>query len=245
MRTFAQKQNQPHTRVSSSIARSNKAMSGPMHLQRTIGNQAIQRLLRADKAAGTIQLKKDNQPSNNCKTVKTQRWGCDTACSRAGFVDNDTPFTDATGERGKTGCCNKWPPFVESHAITELSLNGVASCKGAMYKKIFKVKFKENKDTPEKEIRIGCTDSTTTDADHELELSPLAAQDLFGSFEFPLNRQVTVCPDGALSSVCELDAKKLNNPHNPAFPRQRDCVEKGCIPQDPFYDCSRYGWPNV
>jgi hypothetical protein len=216
-----------------------------MELQRTIGNQATQRLLRADKAAGTIQLKKDNQPSNNCKTVKTQRWGCDTACSRAGFVDNETPFTDATGERGKTGCCNKWPPFVESHAISELSLNGVASCKGAMYKKIFKVKFKENKDTPEKEIRIACTDSTTKDADHELELSPLAAQDLFGSFEFPLNRQVTVCPDGALSSVCELDAKKLNNPHNPAFPRQRDCVEKGCIPQDPFYDCSRYGWPNV
>src|ERR1044072_6484301 len=173
MHTFTQKQNKLHTRVSSSIARSNKATSGPMHLQRTIGNQAIQRLLRADKAAGTIQLKKDSQPSNNCKTVKTQRWGCDTACSRAGFVDNDTPFTDATGERGKTGCCNKWPPFVEIYARTQLSLNGVASCKGAMYKKIFKVIFKQNNDTPEKVIRTACADSTTADANHELELSPL------------------------------------------------------------------------
>ena len=243
MPTFAQKQNQPHARVSSSFARSSMATSRRMHLQRTIGNHAIQRLLASqlNEAAGTIQRK----AGGNCKTVKTQRWGCDTACSRAGFIDNDTPFTDATGERGKTGCCNKWPPFVESYARSDLSLNGVASCKGAMYKKIFKVKFKGTKDTDEKEIRIACTDSTTRDADHELELSPLAAMDLFGTYYFPLNTPVTVCPDGSLSSVCEVDAKKLNNPHNPAFPRQRDCVEKGCIPQDPFYDCDRYGWPRV
>jgi hypothetical protein len=54
MRTFAQKQNQPQERVSPSLARSNTATSGPIHhthpivdLQRTIGNQAMQRLLRA------------------------------------------------------------------------------------------------------------------------------------------------------------------------------------------------------
>ena len=54
MRNFAQKQNQPQERVSPSLARSNTATSGPihhthpiLHLQRTIGNQAMQRLLRA------------------------------------------------------------------------------------------------------------------------------------------------------------------------------------------------------
>ena len=54
MRTFAQKQNQPQKQLSSSLARSNTATSEPnfqsypiLHLQRTIGNQAVQRLLQA------------------------------------------------------------------------------------------------------------------------------------------------------------------------------------------------------
>jgi hypothetical protein len=53
MRTFAQKQNQPQKPVSSSFARSNTAILGPnhhvnplLHLQRTIGNRAVQRTLR-------------------------------------------------------------------------------------------------------------------------------------------------------------------------------------------------------
>ena len=51
----AQKQNQPQKRVSSSLARSNTATSGPtlhshpiLHLQGTIGNQAVLRMLQAD-----------------------------------------------------------------------------------------------------------------------------------------------------------------------------------------------------
>jgi hypothetical protein len=50
MKTFAQKQNQPQKAVSSTFARSNKGILGPnhqadplLHLQRTIGNQAVQR----------------------------------------------------------------------------------------------------------------------------------------------------------------------------------------------------------
>jgi hypothetical protein len=53
MKTFAQKQNQPQKAVSSSFARSNTGILGPnhhanplLHLQRTIGNQAVQRPLR-------------------------------------------------------------------------------------------------------------------------------------------------------------------------------------------------------
>ena len=53
MRTFAQKQNQPQKPVSSRFPRSNTAILGPNHhvnpvldLQRTIGNQAVQRPLR-------------------------------------------------------------------------------------------------------------------------------------------------------------------------------------------------------
>lgn len=54
MRIFVQKQIQPQKQVSASLARSNKSTSGPnhhshpiMHLQRTLGNQAVQRLLQA------------------------------------------------------------------------------------------------------------------------------------------------------------------------------------------------------
>ena len=55
MRTFAQKQNQPQKPVSSNLARSNTAAPGRdhpeqpiLHLQRAIGNQAIQRILQTD-----------------------------------------------------------------------------------------------------------------------------------------------------------------------------------------------------
>lgn len=55
MRTFAQKQNRPQKPVSSSLARPNKALLGPthreypfLHLQRTIGNQAVLRMLQTN-----------------------------------------------------------------------------------------------------------------------------------------------------------------------------------------------------
>src|SRR5215212_1314671 len=53
MQTFAQKQNQRQRRVSSNLARSNKPTPEPhprapriLHLQRTIGNQEMQRMLQ-------------------------------------------------------------------------------------------------------------------------------------------------------------------------------------------------------
>ena len=55
MQTFAQKQNQPKKQASSDPRRIHKAMSGVFHradrillFQRTIGNQAVQRLLQTD-----------------------------------------------------------------------------------------------------------------------------------------------------------------------------------------------------
>lgn len=55
MRTFVQKQNQSQKPVSSNLARSNRAPSGPtlhshplLHLQRTIGNQAVLRMLQTN-----------------------------------------------------------------------------------------------------------------------------------------------------------------------------------------------------
>jgi hypothetical protein len=55
MRTFAQKQNQPQKPLSSIPARSHTAILGPnhhthpiLHLQRTIGNQAVQRMLQTN-----------------------------------------------------------------------------------------------------------------------------------------------------------------------------------------------------
>jgi hypothetical protein len=69
MQTFAQKQNQPQERVSSGSARSSAAISGPinptqqiLHLQRTIGNQAIQRLLRADAKEPDVNPMPDEEP---------------------------------------------------------------------------------------------------------------------------------------------------------------------------------------
>ena len=179
------------------------------------------------------------KPDAKCRTVKTQRWGCDTVCSRAGFLDFETPFIDEGGEHGKSGCCNKWPPFVESYARSNLGLNGAASCKGGMYLGIYKVRHGGN------EIRVGCTDSMGP-ADHELELSPRAAVDLFGPDDFATNTPVEVCPDGRLSEVCQPEPKALNGPHiKGQVPTQKSCVAKGCYPQDPSVDCSRYGWPRV
>lgn len=58
MRTIAQKQNQPQKPVSSSLARPNMATPGPahrehpiLHLQRAIGNQAVQRMLQTSTSA--------------------------------------------------------------------------------------------------------------------------------------------------------------------------------------------------
>ena len=55
MRTFALKQNQPQKPVSSGLARSNILRPAPehcdhpiLHLQRTIGNQAVQRVLQTN-----------------------------------------------------------------------------------------------------------------------------------------------------------------------------------------------------
>jgi hypothetical protein len=62
MRVFAQTQNRPHKQVSSSFARSNTA-NGPnhladfsLHLQRTIGNQALLRMLQTRAEAPEVEL---------------------------------------------------------------------------------------------------------------------------------------------------------------------------------------------
>src|SRR5262245_24830216 len=75
MRTFGQQQNQPQKRVSASQARSNTPSSEPdlpshplLHLQRTIGNEAVQRMLQANAEpppAAAIQTKLTiNQPGD-------------------------------------------------------------------------------------------------------------------------------------------------------------------------------------
>lgn len=63
MRTFAQKQHQPQKQVSSSLGRSNTAPTRPnlhshplLHLQRTIGNQAVLRLLQAKAEEPEVRL---------------------------------------------------------------------------------------------------------------------------------------------------------------------------------------------
>jgi hypothetical protein len=48
MRTFAQKQNQPQKPISSSVARPNMATHPILHLQRAVGNQAVQRTLQTN-----------------------------------------------------------------------------------------------------------------------------------------------------------------------------------------------------
>src|SRR5688572_11631376 len=59
MRTFAPKHNQPQKRVSSSFPRAKMATLGPahrehpiLHLQRTIGNQAVLRMFAEEFTAG-------------------------------------------------------------------------------------------------------------------------------------------------------------------------------------------------
>jgi hypothetical protein len=64
MRIFAQKQDLPHKPLSSILARPDRTIPGSaqhehpiLHLQQTIGNQAVQRLLQASQAANPIQRK--------------------------------------------------------------------------------------------------------------------------------------------------------------------------------------------
>jgi outer membrane protein OmpA-like peptidoglycan-associated protein len=61
MRTFERKQHKPQKKVSSDIAQPNKATPAPVHhehpilrLQRTIGNQAVQRMLQSDGAPADV-----------------------------------------------------------------------------------------------------------------------------------------------------------------------------------------------
>jgi hypothetical protein len=98
MRTFAQKQNQPQKPVSSSLARPHMATLGPDHreqpilyLQRTIGNQAVQRLLEAN----TRDVKGD------LTTTEIARFGWDFsripvfAPDRLGRSQTPSPFIQA------------------------------------------------------------------------------------------------------------------------------------------------------
>lgn len=64
MRFFAQKQEQPGKRPSSMLVRPNRAIAGLgqaehpiLHLQRTIGNRAVQRLLEQNRGDGAVQRK--------------------------------------------------------------------------------------------------------------------------------------------------------------------------------------------
>lgn len=68
MRVFAQKQNQPQQKSSATPTRSNRSAPAPrheakplLHLQRTIGNQAVLRLLRA--SANRLEASSDNEAS--------------------------------------------------------------------------------------------------------------------------------------------------------------------------------------
>lgn len=69
MRTWAQKQNQVQKPGAASLARPNMATPGPAHheyplldLQRTIGNQAVQRMLKTDAAEGESGLLDPSSP---------------------------------------------------------------------------------------------------------------------------------------------------------------------------------------
>jgi hypothetical protein len=77
MRISAQRQDQPHEQVSSRFAQSNAAPFGPnhhstllLHLQRTIGNKAVHRMLEtsadahdAQEAHATAVLRRDGRPT--------------------------------------------------------------------------------------------------------------------------------------------------------------------------------------
>jgi hypothetical protein len=81
MRTFAQAQNQPQKQLSSSLARSSTALLGPdhhanplLHLQRTLGNQAVQRMLQThaeEPEIGSIREPLEMQIRRSTKWVGT------------------------------------------------------------------------------------------------------------------------------------------------------------------------------
>ncbi|NUO03158.1 MAG: hypothetical protein HUU01_21315 [Saprospiraceae bacterium] len=188
----------------------------------------------ANYAAGAlIQMKEKETPKKqSCDTGRALHWGCDTTCLLYGFKDSDTPFTDEKGEYGRSSCCNKWPPSVEYYSRQYLNLNGAASCRPEHKKKIATVKHGE------KEVRVACMDTIPRDSTQLIELSPKAAIDLYGKYQ---NANVEVCYTGVIEdeNLCYVETP------TPRYPRITQCLEKNCIPQDPFTEtCEFYGWPN-
>jgi len=124
MRAFAQEQNQPQGRVSSRDAPPKPATSAParltnyiLHLQRTIGNQAVQRLLRAQS----------NGPETESGVEATARFadermppilgGQEKSVSWKGIKDEDEP-TKKHAAAEKCGCGEEDKRVGEKAGIT-------------------------------------------------------------------------------------------------------------------------------
>jgi hypothetical protein len=173
---------------------------------------------------------------SDCERGKALRWGCDTTCSHNGFIDT-TLVPKAGSPVGATGCCNRWPPFVEKHAREVLSLNGAASCKGAarrMNNKLATVTYGG------KSVKVLCTDAFGANQSHAIELSPLAMKDLHGNFENI--SKVEVCYSDSGITTCRTEVN--NSSKSP--PSEDDCIARSCkssLSESDRKDCSEHGWP--
>ena len=259
MKTFVEKQNQRQQKPSAILAKQNTRASTAhhelhplLHLQRTIGNQAVLRLLQAGNAPrvlarqpADVEEDKPKPPpkTRQCKTGCSMRWGQDTTCSKWGFVES----VHETGEGKKWRsfpCCNSWPLSIETYARNQ-GLNGAASCPVQHQKKIATVSLGE------KEVEVLCSDTIPNDMGGEttnaracsgriekevIEMSPKAMQDLSGQVTNPLH--VKVCFSGSKQDLC-----LHNGPGAGRFPTINQCLTKGCSPADGPLDHEKSGWP--
>lgn len=253
MRALAQERRRDN-RVASDRTRYGPAPQRPshmidsvMHLQRVLGNQAVQRMLTsavhpdavptvARQPAGAADKiehkddKKSTAPAAKCDTGVGLRWGQDTTCSKWGFFQG--LHEAGEGKKWKAiSCCNTWPLSLEEYARNQ-GLNGAASCKVQHEREIATVS------SGGQEVQVLCSDTIPKDSTQVIEMSPKAMLDLSGQLANPLN--VTVCYSGSKQDLC-----LHNGPGAKSFPTISQCLTRGCpIPEGaPTHDNS--GWPRV
>ena len=247
MQAFGQAATQTQKGFSSAPARSSRGASGqppPTHpilrLQRAIGNQAVQRLLRTDAEVARQPAqagspapkdKADTAPKpSKCDTGLGLRWGQDTTCSKWGFFEG--VHEQGEGKKWRSfNCCNSWPLSVETYARNQ-GLNGAASCKVQHEREIATITLGE------KEVEVLCSDTIPTDKSQVIEMSPKAMQDLSGQLADP--QSVSVCYSGSKQDLC-----LHNGPGAKSFPTVTQCLTKGCPVTEGTPTHADSGWPRV
>jgi len=149
----------------------------------------------------------------NCASdYLVESWASDTCCTRVGFTD-----TGATTAKAGKDCCNKFPKFVDSQAVS-LGFDGAASCRhGKFLNHRARVTSKDKSTT----IDVLCVDTRADTDAHVIELGFNAAAK-FKSGPLRESGQTVCIGDEKEATTCAFNTRC--NDH----PKEEDCLTPGC-----------------